>query len=69
MTGTGAGTIYTKAAGATVGNVLIENAGNAGMATPLTSPEAYNLTITNGGSVVALVPLTLAHCILRQMAR
>jgi hypothetical protein len=43
--GAGAGTIYVKAATAAVGNVMIGNGGNSGMATPLTSPEAFNVTI------------------------
>ena len=36
--GGGAGTIYTKAASQSVGSVLVENGGNSGMLTPLTSP-------------------------------
>ena len=49
--GAGAGTIYAKAAAATVGNVRIGNGGNSGMLTPLTSPEAFNLTITSNAVV------------------
>jgi hypothetical protein len=55
----GAGTIYMKAASQTAGSVLVDNGGLNGAATGLTSPEAFGLTITNGGSGVALAPLTL----------
>lgn len=55
----GAGTIYLKATSQTAGSVLVDNGGVNGVATGLTSPEAYSLTITNGGSGVALAPLTV----------
>ncbi|MGD0411650.1 MAG: hypothetical protein ABSC18_08075 [Verrucomicrobiota bacterium] len=58
--GGGAGTIYTRAAAATVGNVLIANGGNSGTLTPLTSPEVYNLTITNNGAVMPSNGLTVS---------
>jgi hypothetical protein len=70
----GAGTIYMKAASQTAGSVLVDNGGLNGAATGLTSPEAFGLTITNGGSGVALAPLTLGalhlatNCLLTQLA-
>jgi hypothetical protein len=57
--GAGAGTIYVKAAAAAAGDVWVGNGGNSGMLTPLTAPEAFRLTITNGAGVVAMAPLTL----------
>jgi hypothetical protein len=60
MIGAGAGTIYTRASGAAAGNVLVNNGGNSGMMTPLTSPEAYNLTVTNGAGVTASSGLTVS---------
>ncbi|MBU0639235.1 MAG: hypothetical protein KKB50_10260, partial [Planctomycetes bacterium] len=44
----GAGTIYTKADAAPAGDLLVDNGGNSNGWTPLTSPEAFNLTIANG---------------------
>ena len=58
--GAGAGTIYLKPASATVGNVLIANGGNSGMLTPLTSPEAFNLTVTNSAGVAVSHGLTVS---------
>ena len=55
----GAGTIYTKASSQIVGQVLVDNGGSAGADTGLTTPEAFALTVTNYGNVVALAPLTL----------
>jgi hypothetical protein len=60
MIGGGAGTIYTKVASQSVGSVLVDNGGNSGMMTPLTSPEAYNLTVTNNGVVTASSGLTVS---------
>ena len=58
--GAGAGTIYVKAASATVGNVWIGNGGNSGMLTPLTSPEAFYLTVTNNAGVTVSQGLTVS---------
>jgi hypothetical protein len=58
----GAGTIYTKPNSAPTGTVLIDNGGQFGTNTPLSSsfglPQApFNLTITGGASTFALTPL------------
>ncbi len=45
MTWGGAGTVYTKAATQTVGDVLIENGGHQGALTPFVTPEAFNLFV------------------------
>lgn len=54
----GAGTIYTKATAQAVGQVLVDNGGPAGAPTLITSqlgtpPQAFDLTIQNGGVVSA----------------
>jgi hypothetical protein len=60
MVGAGAGTVYTKAAGQTVGSLQVDNGGNSGMMTPVTSPEAFNLTITNNAGATASGGLTVS---------
>ncbi len=55
----GAGTIYTKQTDATVGHVLVDNSDARGAWTPLTSPEAFHLTIANDGVVYPSEPLTI----------
>ena len=45
----GAGTIYAKSTAASAGSVLIDNGGLAGAQTPLLSPIAFDLTVTNAG--------------------
>jgi hypothetical protein len=47
----GAGTIYSKANANAVGQVVVDNGGGAGTDTPLTTPEAFGLTVS-GGAVV-----------------
>ena len=58
----GAGTIYTKAANASFGSLLIDNASLPGTNTPLSSSfslptSPFNLTIGGGASVFALTQL------------
>jgi hypothetical protein len=47
----GAGTIYSKAIGNPVGQVVVDNGGTSGTNTPLSSPEAFDLAITGGATV------------------
>jgi hypothetical protein len=54
----GAGTIYTKLAAAACGQVLVDNGGNAGQWTPLTTPEPFALVISNQARVYASATLT-----------
>ena len=56
----GAGTLYTKSSAETSGHLFVDNAGNVGEWTPLTTPEAFSLGIAAGGKVSALAPLTLS---------
>ena len=55
----GAGTLYTKASVESTGHLLIDNGGASGEWTPLTSPEAFDLTITGQAKVHAAEALTL----------
>ena len=55
----GAGTIYTKNAAASTGNVLVDNGGSVGAWTPLTSPEAFALTLVDGAIVYPTEALTI----------
>jgi hypothetical protein len=61
--GAGAGTIYTKASSQTIGSLLLDNGGNLGMSTPLTSPEPFNLTVSNNAvaSISQGLTLTALH--------
>ncbi|MFH1745533.1 MAG: immunoglobulin domain-containing protein [Planctomycetota bacterium] len=43
----GAGTLYVRDAGSPTGTLSIGNCGNAGAWTPLTSPEAFDVTISD----------------------
>ncbi|MGA2854030.1 MAG: hypothetical protein ABSE90_07875 [Verrucomicrobiota bacterium] len=54
----GAGTLYTKLVADTCGQVLVDNSGNVGEWTPLSTPETFSLIIASGGKVSALAPLT-----------
>lgn len=56
----GAGTIYTKAASLGTGDVLVDNGGTNGAMTLLTSPVAFNVTVTNAGIVRPQAALNLA---------
>jgi hypothetical protein len=56
----GAGTIYTKAASLSTGDVLVDNGGTNGAMTVLTSPVAFNVTVTNAGIVRPQAALNLA---------
>jgi len=47
----GAGTVYSKGASNSVGQVVVDNGGSNGTNTPLSSPETFDLTIL-GGAVV-----------------
>jgi hypothetical protein len=47
----GAGTVYSKANASAVGQVVVDNDGWAGTNTPLTTPEAFGLTVM-GAAVV-----------------
>jgi len=52
----GAGTIYTRANTNPVGSVVVDNGGRSGANTLLTSPEAFNLTVS--GNAIAQTPPT-----------
>ena len=56
----GAGTIYVKPAAASAGSVLVDNGGLSGAQTPLLSPIAFHLTVTNAGIVRPQAALNLA---------
>lgn len=56
----GAGTIYWKAASASVGTVWLDNAGAAGNYTPLDASARYQLEMSNAVSVITRQPLLLA---------
>jgi hypothetical protein len=58
----GAGTIYSKANASGVGQVAVDNGGWAGTNTPLTTPEAFGLTVS-GAAIVnpASAPLVLGN--------
>ncbi len=55
----GAGTIYRKANAESVGTVLLDNFGVWGASTPLVSPIAFNLTISNRAQAYPTAPLLL----------
>jgi hypothetical protein len=55
----GAGTIYFKDAAQAVGDLRIDNGGNLGALTPVTSPEAFNLSVSGGAIATASHGLTL----------
>jgi hypothetical protein len=50
----GAGTIYTRVNSQSTGQVLVDNAGVVGASTPLSSDEAFDLTV-RGGAVISPV--------------
>jgi hypothetical protein len=54
----GAGTIFFKPSVASVGEVRVDNGGNSGQATPLTTPQPFDLTIANRAVVCPLTALT-----------
>ena len=55
----GVGTLYTKANSQSVGDLRLDNSGRTNaMATPITTPVAYRLTLTNA-TAYATEPLTL----------
>ena len=54
----GAGTIYSKLAAAPQGLVRVDNAGNAGQWTPLTTPEPFALSVGNQARVYASAAFT-----------
>jgi len=56
----GAGTIYGKLASDSVGQVRVDNGGEAGAPTSLSAPAGYHLTVTHGGSVRPAAILNLA---------
>jgi hypothetical protein len=56
----GVGTIYTQANNQSVGDLLLNNTGRTNaMETPLSTPVAYRLTLSNA-TAYAIVPLTLS---------
>jgi hypothetical protein len=55
----GAGTIYLKGSSQPVGDLLVNNGGNLGALTPLTSSEPFNLTVSSNAVVSASQGLTL----------
>lgn len=56
----GAGTLYFKAASEPVGDLILRNNGVSGALTPLTSPEAFRVTLTSGGQAWAPGSFTVA---------
>ena len=57
----GAGTIYERQSAEATGALLIDNGGNAFVGTPLTSPEAFDVTIRNGAIVFPQEPVTFGN--------
>ena len=57
----GAGTVLTKVGAGSVGEVRVDNGGNAGQLTPMTSPQLFGLTIANCALVYPLTDLTNAN--------
>jgi hypothetical protein len=55
----GAGTIFYKSNTQSVGNLVIDNGGNVGAQTPVTSPVASDLTISGGAVATASHGLTM----------
>lgn len=55
----GAGTLYLRRNGTAYGHVRISNGGTWGAYTPLTSPEAFHLTLAEMASVYPETPLLL----------
>src|SRR5690606_10797557 len=55
----GAGTIYARAEAASYGSLLVDNGGQAGALTPLTSPEPFNVSIANSASVYPTTALVV----------
>lgn len=59
----GAGTIYTKAVNAAVGDLLVDNAGTNGAMTLLVSPTAFNVTVANGAVVYSTAPVLVNNLV------
>lgn len=55
----GAGTVYTRLADQSVGQVLVENGGRWGAYTPLLAPEPFHLTLENMAQGYAPDPLVV----------
>ena len=55
----GAGTVYTKTVAETVGRVRLDNGGASGAMTPVSSSEAFSLTLSNGAQAYPSESLTL----------
>lgn len=55
----GAGTLYTRKNGTAFGQLLVHNGGAWGNYTPLTSPEAFQLTLAEMANVYPVTPLTV----------
>ena len=55
----GAGTIYTRENGTAYGQLLVNNGGAWGNYTPMTSPEAFQLTLAEMATVYPVTPLTV----------
>ncbi len=56
----GAGTIYTKAAAASLGNLSISNCGQSPTMTPLSALPACNVSITSSARVLSAASLTVS---------
>jgi hypothetical protein len=56
----GAGTIYLKPAASSGGSVRVDNGGFAGAQTPMLSPVAFDLAVTESGNVRPLAALNLS---------
>ncbi len=59
----GAGTIYIKPTAASAGSVLVDNGGVVGANTPINTPVAFNLVITNAAVAYPEGALTLSSLI------
>ena len=53
----GAGPVFTKSSAQSVGTLLVNNGGQPGALTPLTSPERFHLTLTGGTRLYPEAPL------------
>jgi hypothetical protein len=61
----GAGTVLTKVGAGASGDVRVDNGGNPGQLTPITSPQPFGLTIANRAIVYPLTELTNASITLK----
>ena len=57
----GAGTLYSKSSLENVGSLFVDNGGASGALTPLTSPEAFDLTIGSGTWAYPALPMVVTN--------